>query len=122
MTSTLTRSLEDTDDPYHSCILDVPLEFEVAKETNDCHSLNPSYRRQENQMTIKRDVGDPRIVAIGETNLDKLKGPSTIFRYPCLKNTLFYRKTETAYHSLRERGTSCCAYTKKPAQPNRGFT
>ena len=32
--------LEDTDDPYHSCILDVyPLEFEVAKETIDRTAL-----------------------------------------------------------------------------------
>ena len=33
--------LEETDDPYHSCILDVyPLEFEVAKETVNRHAFS----------------------------------------------------------------------------------
>jgi TatD DNase family protein len=84
--------LEDTDDPYHSCILDVyPLEFEVAKETNDRHAfscgIHPWYSEDsENQMIyLKEIVGDPRIVAIGETGLDKLKGPSFDVQIPVFK-------------------------------------
>lgn len=81
--------LEDTDDPYHSCILDVyPLEFEVAKETIGRHAfscgIHPWYSEDsENQMIyLKEIVGDERIVAIGETGLDKLKGPSYDIQIP----------------------------------------
>ena len=84
--------LEDTDDPYHSCILDVyPLEFEVAKETFGRHAfscgIHPWYSEEsENQMSyLKEIVGDPRIVAIGETGLDKLKGPSYDIQIPVFK-------------------------------------
>ncbi len=84
--------LEDTDDPYHSCILDVyPLEFEVAKETIGRHSfscgIHPWYSEDsENQMAyLKEIVADPRIVAIGETGLDKLKGPSFDIQIPVFK-------------------------------------
>jgi len=84
--------LEDTDDPYHSCILDVyPLEFEVAKETIERHAfscgIHPWYSEEsENQMTYLKEIaGDPRIVAIGETGLDKLKGPSYEIQIPVFK-------------------------------------
>lgn len=84
--------LEDTDDPYHSCILDVyPLEFEVAKETIDRHAfscgIHPWYSEDsENQMTYLKEIaGDARIVAIGETGLDKLKGPSYDIQIPVFK-------------------------------------
>ncbi len=84
--------LEDTDDPYHSCILDVyPLEFEVAKESYSRHAfscgIHPWYSEDsENQMLyFKEIVSDPRIVAIGETGLDKLKGPSYDIQIPVFK-------------------------------------
>lgn len=84
--------LEDTDDPYHSCILDVyPLEFEVAKETYDRHSfscgIHPWYSEDsDSQMAYLNEiVSDPRIVAIGETGLDKLKGPSYDIQIPVFK-------------------------------------
>ena len=68
-----------------------PLEFEVAKETNDRHAfscgIHPWYSEDsENQMIyLKEIVGDPRIVAIGETGLDKLKGPSFDVQIPVFK-------------------------------------
>lgn len=84
--------LEDTDDPYHSCILDVyPLEFEVAKETYDRHSfscgIHPWYSEDsDSQMAYLTEiVTDPRIVAIGETGLDKLKGPLYEIQIPVFK-------------------------------------
>ncbi len=84
--------LEDTDDPYHSCILDVyPLEFEVAKESCSRHAfscgIHPWYSEDsENQMLyLKEIVSEPRIVAIGEAGLDKLKGPSYDIQIPVFK-------------------------------------
>ena len=84
--------LEDTDDPYHSCILDVyPLEFEVAKESFTRHAfscgIHPWYSEDsENQLIyLKEIVSDPRIVAIGEAGLDKLKGPSYDIQIPVFK-------------------------------------
>lgn len=84
--------LEDTDDPYHSCILDVyPLEFEVAKESYSRHAfscgIHPWYSEDsENQMLyLKEIVSNPRIVAIGETGLDKLKGPAYDIQIPVFK-------------------------------------
>lgn len=84
--------LEDTDDPYHSCILDVyPLEFEVAKESFIRHAfscgIHPWYSEDsENQLIyLKEIVSDPRIVAIGEAGLDKLKGPSYDIQIPVFK-------------------------------------
>lgn len=84
--------LEDTDDPYHSCILDVyPLEFEVAKESYTRHAfscgIHPWYSEEsENQLSyLKEIVSDSRIVAIGETGLDKLKGPSFDIQIPVFK-------------------------------------
>jgi len=81
--------LEDNDDPYHSCILDVyPLEFEVAKETYHRHAfscgIHPWYSEDsDNQMKYLIEIApDPRIVAIGETGLDKLKGPSFDVQIP----------------------------------------
>lgn len=81
--------LEDTDDPYHSCILDVyPLEFEVAKESYDRHAfscaIHPWYSEDsENQLAYLKEIAShPRIVAIGEAGLDKLKGPSYDIQIP----------------------------------------
>lgn len=85
--------LEDTDDPYHSCILDVyPLEFEVAKETYARHSfscgIHPWYSEDsEQQMKYLSEIIDnPRIVAVGESGLDKLKGPSYDIQIPVFKH------------------------------------
>lgn len=84
--------LEDNDDPYHSCILDVyPLEFEVAKEAYSRHAfscgIHPWYSEDsENQMKYLTEISsDPRIVAIGETGMDKLKGPSYDIQIPVFK-------------------------------------
>ena len=84
--------LEDTDDPYHSCILDVyPLEFEVAKESHQRHSfscgVHPWYAEdsKDQMVYLSEIVSDPRIVAIGETGLDKLKGPDFSFQIPLFK-------------------------------------
>jgi TatD DNase family protein len=83
---------EDNDDPYHSCIFDVySLEFEVAKELHQRHSfscgIHPWYSEDsETQMAYLAEISsDPRIVAIGETGLDKLKGPSLDVQIPVFK-------------------------------------
>lgn len=75
--------LEDIDDPYHSCIFDVyPLEFEVAKESYDRHAfscgIHPWHTEDsDTQMAYLNEIApNPRIIAIGETGLDRLKGPS----------------------------------------------
>lgn len=75
--------LEDNDDPYHSCIFDVyPLEFEVAKDSHRRHAfscgIHPWYSEDsDTQMAYLTEIApNPRIVAIGETGLDRLKGPS----------------------------------------------
>ena len=83
---------EESDDPYHSCIFDVySLEFEVAKELHQRHSfscgVHPWYSEDsETQMTYLDEIAtSPRIVAIGETGLDKLKGPSFEVQTPVFK-------------------------------------
>ena len=83
---------EDNDDPYHSCIFDVySLEFEVAKELHVRHSfscgIHPWYSEDsDTQMTYLTEItSNPRIVAIGETGLDKLKGPSFDVQTPVFK-------------------------------------
>ncbi len=83
---------EDNDDPYHSCIFDVySLEFEVAKELHQRHSfscgIHPWYSEDsETQMAYLTEIAsDSRIVAIGETGLDKLKGPSLEVQIPVFK-------------------------------------
>lgn len=83
---------EDSDDPYHSCIFDVySLEFEVAKELHQRHSfscgIHPWYSEDsETQMAYLTEItSNPRIVAIGETGLDKLKGPSFEVQTPVFK-------------------------------------
>ena len=80
---------EDNDDPYHSCIFDVySLEFEVSKELHQRHSfscgIHPWYSEDsDTQMTYLTEItSNPRIVAIGETGLDKLKGPSLEIQAP----------------------------------------
>ncbi len=84
--------LEDNDDPYHSCILDVyPLEFEFAKETYKRHSfscgIHPWYSEEsESQMKYLIEIAsNPRIIAIGETGLDKIKGPPFNVQIPVFK-------------------------------------
>lgn len=84
--------LEDNDDPYHSCILDVsPLEFEVAKESYNRHGfscgIHPWYSEDsDHQMAYLTEIAsDPRIMAIGETGLDRLKGPSYDVQIPVFK-------------------------------------
>lgn len=84
--------LEENDDPYHSCILDVyPLEFEVAKESDKSLSfscgIHPWYSEDsESQMKYLAEiVSNPRIIAIGETGLDKIKGPTFNIQIPVFK-------------------------------------
>ena len=84
--------LEDNDDPYHSCILDVfPLEFEVAKDTYTRHSfscgIHPWHSEDSHsQMEYLSEIApDPRIIAIGETGLDKIKGPSFDVQIPVFR-------------------------------------
>ncbi|MDD2512266.1 MAG: TatD family hydrolase [Proteiniphilum sp.] len=84
--------LEDNDDPYHSCIFDVyPLEFEVAKESYHRHAfscgIHPWYSEDSNtQMAYLNEIApNPRIIAIGETGLDRLKGPSFEIQIPVFK-------------------------------------
>ena len=84
--------LEDNDDPYHSCILDVyPLEFEVAKVSYKRHSfscgIHPWYSEDSgSQMKYLTEIApDPLIIAIGETGLDKIKGPSFDVQIPVFK-------------------------------------
>jgi TatD DNase family protein len=81
-----------TEDTYHSCIFDVySLEFEVAKELHQRHSfscgIHPWYSEDsETQMAYLTEIAsDPRIVAIGETGLDRLKGPSFDVQIPVFK-------------------------------------
>ncbi len=68
---------------YNSCILNVsPLEFDIANDTNKNLSfscgIHPWYSEdsesQMNHLTII--ASNPRIIAIGETGLDKIKGPA----------------------------------------------
>lgn len=84
--------IEDSDDPYHSCIFDVyPLEFEVAKESYSRHAfscgIHPWYSEEsENQMAYLYEIAsNSRIIAIGETGLDRLKGPSFDLQIPVFK-------------------------------------
>ncbi|MGI6571915.1 MAG: TatD family hydrolase [Fermentimonas sp.] len=84
--------LEENDDPYHSCIFDVyPLEFEVAKDSHRRHAfscgIHPWYSEgSETQMAYLTEIAsNPRIVAIGETGLDRLKGPSFSVQIPLFK-------------------------------------
>jgi TatD DNase family protein len=84
--------LEEDDDPYHSCIFDVyPLEFEVAKDSYQRHAfscgIHPWYSEEsDTQMAYLNEIAsNPRIVAIGETGLDKLKGPSFEVQIPVFK-------------------------------------
>lgn len=84
--------LEDNDDPYHSCIFDVyPLEFEVAKESHNRHAfscgIHPWYSEDsDTQMAYLNEIAShPSIVAIGETGLDRLKGPSFDVQIPVFK-------------------------------------
>lgn len=83
---------EDSDDPYHSCIFDVyPLEFEVAKDAYKRHAfscgIHPWYSEDsENQMAYLFEIAaNPRVIAIGETGLDRLKGPSFDIQIPVFK-------------------------------------
>lgn len=84
--------LEDNDAPHHSCILNVyPLEFEVARVSYQRHSfscgIHPWYAEDSDaQLRYLFEVAaDPRIIAIGETGLDKIKGPSFSIQTPVLK-------------------------------------
>ena len=84
--------LEDNDAPYHLCILDVyPLEFEVAKVTYKRHSfscgIHPWYAEDSDaQLKYLFEIAtDSRIIAIGETGLDKIKGPSFSIQTPVFK-------------------------------------
>ncbi len=59
-----------------------PLGFECTKDSDECDwfscGVHPWYSEDaEPQLTFLKEIaGDPRIVAIGEAGLDKLKGPS----------------------------------------------
>ena len=91
---------EDIDDPYHSCIFDVySLEFEVAKELHQRHSfscgIHPWYSDDsDTQMAYLREISsNSRIIAIGETGLDKLKGPSFEVQTPVFKKHIEISET-----------------------------
>ncbi len=84
---------EENDDPYHSCIFDVyPLEFEVKRDLHARHAfscgIHPWYSEDSaNQITYLSEIAsDERIIAIGETGLDKLKGPSFDVQMPVFKS------------------------------------
>ena len=84
--------VEENDDPYHSCIFDVyPLEFEVAKDSHHSHAfscgIHPWYSDEsETQVAYLFEIASSsRIVAIGETGLDRLKGPSFEVQIPVFK-------------------------------------
>lgn len=84
--------LEDSDDPYHSCIFDVyPLEFEAIKDSHSRHAfscgIHPWYSEEsDTQMAYLSEIAsNPRIIAIGETGLDRLKGPSFDLQIPVFK-------------------------------------
>ncbi len=84
--------LENNDAPNHSCILNAyPLEFEVAKVTYQRHSfscgIHPWYADDSDaQLKYLFEIAtDPRIIAIGETGLDKIKGPSFSIQTPVFK-------------------------------------
>ncbi len=92
--------LEDNDDPYHSSIFDVyPLEFEVAKDSRQRHAfscgIHPWYSEDsETQMAYLTEIApDARIVAIGETGLDRLKGPSFEVQIPVFKKHIELAET-----------------------------
>lgn len=75
--------LEDYDAPHHSCILNVyPLEFEATKNTYKRHNfscgIHPWYSDDsKTQLKYLSEIAsDTKIIAIGETGLDKIKGPS----------------------------------------------
>ena len=83
---------EEKDDYYQSCIYDVyPLEFEVEKDLYEHHAfscgIHPWYSEDsKTQMDYLREIAaNSRIVAIGETGLDKLKGPSFDMQIPVFK-------------------------------------
>lgn len=77
---------------YYSCILNVfPLEFDVANDTNRNLSfssgIHPWYSEDsESQMNhLAKIASNPRIIAIGETGLDKIKGPAFTTQTPVFK-------------------------------------
>ncbi len=72
-----------TEDPTRVSILDVePLDFDVAKSTynNQYFScgIHPWYSEDSEVrfQHLSRIASDPKVVAIGETGLDKINGPS----------------------------------------------
>lgn len=84
--------LENDAEPDYTCIMDVyPLEFEVAKDTYQRHGfscgIHPWYSDDsESQMKYLSELAThPRILAIGETGLDKIKGPSFDVQIPVFK-------------------------------------
>lgn len=83
---------EDNDETSHSCILDInPSEIEDAKYTHKQHSfscaIHPWHsKNSESQFKLLTEIAsDPRVVAIGETGLDKVKGPSFDIQIPLFK-------------------------------------
>ncbi|NLZ94722.1 MAG: hypothetical protein GX921_02720 [Bacteroidales bacterium] len=79
-------------EPNYSCILDVnPLELEVAKDTYNRHSFSSAIhpwnaKDSESQLKLLFEMATySRIVAIGETGLDKIKGPSFDIQIPLFK-------------------------------------
>lgn len=80
------------EDPNYSCILDVnPLDFEEAKGIYTRYSFSSAIHPwnaedAESQFKYLSDIAaDSRIVAIGETGLDKIKGPSFDVQIPLFK-------------------------------------
>lgn len=80
------------DNPNYSCILDVsPLDFEEAKNVYKRHSFSSAIHPwnaedSESQFKYLLEIAtDSRIVAIGETGLDKIKGPSFDIQIPLFK-------------------------------------
>ena len=84
--------LDDKNDSLHSCILDInPSEIEDAKATYKHYSfscgIHPWYSDDsESQFKLLSEMAsDPRVIAIGETGLDKIKGPSFSVQIPLFK-------------------------------------
>lgn len=84
--------LEDNDEPYHSYILDInPLEIEDAKATYKHLSFSCGihpWHSESSELQFKsfsECATDPRVIAIGETGLDKIKGPSFSIQIPLFK-------------------------------------
>ena len=84
--------LNNNDDPNHASILNVfPLQFKATKETYKKHSFSCGvhpWHSQDSELQFKhllKIAPDAQVIAIGETGLDKIKGPSFDIQIPLFK-------------------------------------